>query len=407
MRLTYLVKRPMTERDYHRLGISYALEISHTVTLVDLSNALHPDLPAQKPFDIDNPHFSMRFYNRISDLGRDAASILDVDLVFCLIQSNGLARNNIAVMRMLKKVGVPYLMMAPVLYPGWHIDVAKTSLKQRIIDFIGRIRAADPINTLVTKIPPRWLGLPSAKYIVYMSLESERARNNLVSPNTVPIYSHSYDYDFFFKDHAAHNKQASQPPKDTTTAPTAVFIDQYMPFHEDYDSINAPRIDAERYYIELRSLFDKIEHDLGLNVIIAAHPRAEYKDKPDYFGGRAIVYGETTGLIEDSQLVIVHTSTMFAYALLLKKPVIVATSQQLYHRQAYEKHYYEGIAAVFGKQPVFVDVPGGPDLTHVMDVDVAEIEKYINQYMRHPNAKEGHLWETVFKEIENGSGSQI
>lgn len=390
MHVLYIVKRPVVARDFERYGMATMLERGYAVTVLDLSRALHPDLSRPEPVAADHPNLTMHEIARIEDLD-DARSLFEkADLAFLLIQSYGLAPSNIRVLRILAETGTPYLIMAPALFPGWNAAEPTPTLSARFRGVVARLRDANFRNSLVHRLPTGLLGIPKASFVIYNSLESA-ADNNLVGPGTVPIHAHTFDYDLYLRDR-------NQPTNGA--ANHAVFVDQYAPFHEDYRELNARPIDAGAYFSSLRRVFDEVEHALGLEVVIAAHPRADYSNLDRPFGDRRMIAGETMRLIRDSSLVMLHTSTVVGYAVLFRKPVMVLTSDALYHRQSYERHFYEAFSRVLGTQLRFMDSgPGELRLKDALTIDEAAYDRYVDQYMRYPGSPDRPLWDIVLDAI--------
>ena len=79
-------------------------------------------------------------------------------------------------------------------------------------------------------------------------------------------------------------------------------------------------IDPERYFSSLNVYFARLEAVLGIRVVIAAHPKANYQ--ATRFDGRTIIAGRTPELVRDADLVISHHSTSISYAVLAEKPIV-------------------------------------------------------------------------------------
>lgn len=103
-----------------------------------------------------------------------------------------------------------------------------------------------------------------------------------------------------------------------------VFIDTYYPYHpESFFFGNAPEnIDeiAQSYHKTMNDYFDRIEREMGIPVVIAAHPYANYKER-NPFNGREVYYYQTDKLIKDCVAVCMHGSNAFSYVALFDKPV--------------------------------------------------------------------------------------
>lgn len=104
----------------------------------------------------------------------------------------------------------------------------------------------------------------------------------------------------------------------------AVFIDTFFPYHsESYLGEAIPlNIDeiAQKYYKSLNTYFQQVESKLGVPVVIAAHPYANYNEN-NPFENREVFYYQTARLIKDCEVVCIHGSNAFSYVALYNKPV--------------------------------------------------------------------------------------
>ena len=111
----------------------------------------------------------------------------------------------------------------------------------------------------------------------------------------------------------------------------AVFLDSYMPYHQDIlVHWKQQSIDPKIYFEKMNSLFDKIERKYKVKIIISAHPKAEYDKK--VFKGRQIIKYKTPNLIHYSEFVISHASTSVFNAVLSSKPILF-----VYYNEMLEK----------------------------------------------------------------------
>ena len=104
----------------------------------------------------------------------------------------------------------------------------------------------------------------------------------------------------------------------------AVFIDTFFPYHsESYLGEAIPsNIDeiAQKYYESLNTYFQHVESKLGVPIVIAAHPYANYNEN-NPFENRKVYYYQTARLIKDCEAVCIHGSNAFSYVALYNKPV--------------------------------------------------------------------------------------
>lgn len=108
-----------------------------------------------------------------------------------------------------------------------------------------------------------------------------------------------------------------------------VFVDQYLAYHPDIAICGLENVNPDIYYSELNNFFDFIEKKYNIEVVIAAHPKAEKYQVDNPFSGRKIMFGKTSELVKDSKFVFTHHSTAISYPILFKKPVFFLNSMEL------------------------------------------------------------------------------
>lgn len=160
------------------------------------------------------------------------------------------------------------------------------------------------------------------------------------------VYIHCTDYDI-------HLKSRKAPESEWAGKNYAVFIDAYYPFHPEYKFMNqkSPINDVDRYYKELCDFFSFLEEQYNTKVIIAVHPRGNYRDKKDYFQGREIVYGKTRELVEHAKLVMSYESTAVNFVVIYKKPWIHITHNDVL-KNVENGPWVEAMARFFGRNPI-------------------------------------------------------
>ena len=116
-----------------------------------------------------------------------------------------------------------------------------------------------------------------------------------------------------------------------------VFLDQYLPFHNDNAIVGVRNfLDPEKYYKKLNEKFKQIEESCDCRIVIAAHPSAMKYKEDDYFEGRKVFYGVTPLLVKDCKGVIIHYTTAVSFAVLFKKPIVIFmpdTADGAYHME--------------------------------------------------------------------------
>ena len=115
----------------------------------------------------------------------------------------------------------------------------------------------------------------------------------LIGEKTELLWAHVSDYDNYL-DHL-HKRETQEN--------LAVFVDIGAPmFHWDLLLPQGKEhFTCEQYYPSLCRFLDYVEKELGLNVVIAANPKSNHVEYPEYFGKRRTLQDQTLRLIKKSK----------------------------------------------------------------------------------------------------------
>ena len=216
----------------------------------------------------------------------------------------------------------------------------------------------------------------------------------LVGKNTKIIWAHTLDYDLYLDD---FNNPSTNEFKNKKYA---VFIDGYWPFYPDYVRMNVkPPVSPEDYYPVLCDFFSNIEKETGFEVIIAAHPRSKYEERPDYFKGRKTIRGRTRDLIRDSELVLMHYSTSLNFAVLYRKPVIFFTTNEM-EKFSIDANYIRAYSSELNKNFINISNDYKIDWKRELKIDGNSYADYKEKYIKRRNTEDKFFWQIVANEIE-------
>lgn len=204
-------------------------------------------------------------------------------------------------------------------------------------------------------------------------------------PSANIAYIHALDYDLYL--------QCKADPQPETE--TAVFLDQYFPHHPEAMT-HGSKMGAtpEVYYPGMRRIFDAVEQQTGLKVVIAAHPRSEYEKHPGVFGDREIIKGGSAELISRCKLVILHNSTSVSFGALFAKPMLFTTTDQLEHGYAGIKYFHK-LLATFGARALNPDVHSPDSFREFIVTPNEHYREFVEQYIKVPGTPEKPFWEAV------------
>ena len=211
-----------------------------------------------------------------------------------------------------------------------------------------------------------------------------------IGSRTKTINAHSLDYDIYLKE------QKFVPRNNKGTG---VFLDEYLPFHPDYLRMRQkPFSKYEEYYSLLCRFFKYLEDVYGSKIVIAAHPRSNYEDHPDYFDGRRVIKGKTVELVRDAGFVIAHSSTSINFAVLYKKPLLFITTDSL--QKSMQGEWIKSMASSLGKKVINISKTTHLDLNSELVIDEKIYETYKNAYIKKNGSEETFFWQIYADEIK-------
>lgn len=371
-RIVILTQSPFSKRDYDRFGVAL-LSKNFQVSVLDCTPWLKPDFWTK----YSSIAFSCPGYVAVENF-----KMLRDHLVGCedavAIDFLGKCFKSSRIRRELKNRKISMAIVHNGLLPEPAVKLSKR---------IKRIVNSNTTRALFKKIlwqAKQKLCPEPAPDIVLLSGESglkdERACNA-----EHRIWAHSFDYDVYLENNTA------QP---AIVAPYAVFLDEDVVHHSDYDHMGIrPYATEQSYYASMNSFFKKLEQDLKMPVIVAAHPRSNYDLRSQLWEGRTAIKGRTAQLVRDAALVLVHASTAVSYAVLWRKPLLFLTTDEVLcgHLNAHIV-----LTSTLLKAPIFnVDDDGVQfcALKSCINVDGAAYAGYIKEYIKQNGTPDKPLWQ--------------
>lgn len=386
--IVFIVQRAFSEHDVKRNRVHELLNLNCRVTVIDAGNIVFPGLDHDRVnYAALNEirHFNAVVLEDLSELKRTSPLLNDVDLAV-LYAGSGFVRQEIyRILRWLSLSPAPYAVISNNAQPAWDISLRKATLAYRF-------RNATPITSVLSRLPLAAIGLRPANYAVYGGSKSAIPMP-LVDKNTKAVWATSWDYE------AYQDEIKNQEP--FVTDSTAVFIDQNFGFHSDaYVHDGKQPADPSYFYPRIRRLFDRIEHELGLSVIIAPHPRADYTGHEDLFGNRPMYPGNIVTQVRKSKLVICSYSTAINYAVLFRKPAFVYSLLSI-NKHPRVRNIPELMAVAIGEEVNFIDDPDSPSLTNVLTYDEQAYDDYTEKYIISAKSNTAGFANAIIKLCDN------
>jgi hypothetical protein len=241
----------------------------------------------------------------------------------------------------------------------------------------------NPVNTLrklieLGMVKISTFGLPINPDFVILG--GAVATHKYINGRTNLLKAHALDYDLFL---ASKNF-----PELKQNQKYAVFLDHYLPYHPD--TIGNEVINPEHYYKTLNNFFEYVELKLGLEVVIAPHPRADYTRIGNPFNNRLIANYPTHNIVKNSELVITHYSTSVAFAVLYNKPLLFL-NDDLYRLNI--QNFINNMADFFHKSPINLSKSNFIIRIEDIVVDNHIYNSYKELYIKENNTPEKKYWD--------------
>ncbi len=243
------------------------------------------------------------------------------------------------------------------------------------------------VNFLLRKVPPEKLGLRALDFILLGGASPVLGGpGRMINENTKFIDAHSSDYDRCLLETREKGK-ADCPKK-------VVFLDHGGPFHRDQFFFNVPfPCSTEEYFSNLNSFFRLIEKKFGWSVVVAGHPRVDYKEKGNPFEGREIVQGETHRWVKTAHFVINFCSTTVSFAVIYKKPIVFLEINPK-KRNVFDP-LGKSIANKLGKSSFYWAGKGEVDWDRELKINHDCYDQYMESYIKKQGSPENSCWEIL------------
>ena len=391
-KILYLLDQPFNLWNYHRLGIEIWRKNGWQVDVFDLTPLFMPEVWAVHLSRFDIAFLSQRIVFEKSDL---EPLLSNGDSYCCCVDYLSIGIRQNALRRKLSKNGVlmiscnlgslPTPPQADQFYK--YIKILKTII----------FKPAFMVHQIQSKIAIKTKTKTNI-YVVGGNRALKQAR--AIDSKAQIIKAHNFDYDLALD--LKKNEELNY--KDSSLA---VFLDSDLCNHTDYfySKTKLP-LTPEKYYKTVMNGFRYFERVFKVKVIIAGHPRAAYNNTLFDTGEFPIEYGNTLSLINRSKFVIAHYSTAIQCAVILYKPVVFITTDEISNNKHDDRANFISrlmtlFASELGKTVINLDGNmSGINEKCELQVDEVKYSKYIAEYIKTPGSPEEPIWEIVSKSVE-------
>jgi hypothetical protein len=382
----YLIGSPLSERDFKRFGIKNWLDNGWKVNVFDVTKFLFPKFWRYVEGDKLSVNFErLKTFENIKEL---------------LSALNNL-QNNVVFIDFLGFSGVEMRIRKIARTHGALVRANLGSLpepknKKNILNLFSLIKSPIVlIEKLIFFIKNEAKQIRAKRYSPdYFVVGGTKLLSSINDKKISVIKAHNFDYDRFIqKNYIKSNKKNN----------SLVFLDEGGPYHSDYIySRIRPFVTSDKYYPVIDFGLSEMAKSLKLNIKIAAHPRSNYGAKYIKYK-HPILENKTFELIRDADVVVSHMSTALQWAVIMKKPIIFVTTDEIqnaFYARSYAKHI-DCFATTLGKKIVNLsDLSSINKWRDYLNVDEEKYEEYIETYIKTKGSPEKLLWNIVIEHIE-------
>lgn len=361
--IIFLVETPILERYIERYGINTLRDMGYYTTILDLSPAILPVAyrnVVQGLCDYEKNDFYRCF---TIEQFKENLSRFDPENTL-LICSMGYIWDYRKIFRYItrKKYHFCYFMQELSATDSTKVSSGNQAAGLKVF-----------LKKIVNHIPWQMQGIRGADFILGCGDSPEAIyffKKVRLCGNKCPVvFFHSSNYE-----ECLLNKDKERIIRDKY----CVFVDQFLPYHSDLIA-KGIKIDPKQYYSRLNALFAVIEKEYNIKVVVAAHPKADYKLHSECFPNNSVYYNQTCRLIKDSEFVIYHFSDSLSYVAVYKKPVLVAADQEVL---AFFRGQIDRTCELMGCRYLDLESFSKEDIEERLYVNKQVYDEYVRAYLK-------------------------
>ena len=359
MNILYLFHAPPVKNDFSRFGLKAFDDAGHTIQCLELGNLILPKLQSNRNDYVDFP-VSIVAPEKKDCMPSLEKFVAQADYVVAVIQSRGLTKGNLRVFQLLARHKAKVILLSFTRLPTAEKPDARWYMKFR--EIYKRVAHFDIRNSILARMPAAILKCCEADYVVCEG-RLNKSQNNLISEST-------YQFSVIGNDIASIIPFLSKGAR----RDHIVYVDQCQDQHPDFIEMNGSNcIKTEPFENNLNRVFNALEAQIKLPVVIAAHPRRKRSQSvKDTFADRPLIFDKTMALIAESALVITHTSTCFFACIALRKPMLIVADRQHYNGFRSARLHLHGFASKLRQPLIFSDDPDLDEKLRALDFTADE-----------------------------------
>lgn len=372
--VVYLISSPLSHRDYARFGIDAWRNRGWNVLVFDFTKILKKKFWAY----VDGEKISYNFLGLdIVDTAEDAiCKINRIQSKVVFIDLLGESFFEQKLRKLAKQKGKTLKLRLGA------IPSQKLSLLKRIKGAFVRPKS---VISFLTKIFYNTKNV-EADYVVVGGIKSEQSLSRI---NSKVILAHNLDYDLILNDKTSEHLESSY----------ILFLDEDACYHPDYIHLGiTPCASPKHYFSTMNEGLNAIAKIFSSEVVIAAHPRSDYKKKTDGFKF-PIKKNTTYDLIKNAKLIVAHGSTSLQMAILFYKPILLVTTDEL--EDSWCSRTFKAFRSELGKSVINLDhFPVSRNLFDESKVNDAIYDSYIEKFIKQKGSPDRPTWSIVIDTLE-------
>lgn len=391
-KVIYLISSPLSERDFKRFGIKNWINQGWKVNVFDFTFFLYPKF--WKFINGYKASYNFEGLKIFHNINEALAVLQSLENKVVYIDFLGFSAAEARIRKVAQRNGALVRMLLG--------SIPEPKSKQNIFNIFSLIKSPIiSLEKLFFFIQKKFEQIRAKRTIPdYAVVSGAKSMLSVNNKKTSVIKAHNFDYDLFIKEKLNKlNKQTKLNKKEKFI----VFLDEDGPYHSDFIRLGIrPFVTADKYFPVIDLGLSEIAKSLKLNIKIAAHPRSNYNVKQIKYK-HTIIENKTFELIRDADVVVAHMSTAIQWAVIMKKPIIFLTTDEIkntFYGKSYKK-YINHFATTLGSRVVNLN-----DFSHIINwkdylsIDKEKYKKYINTYVKTKGSPEKLFWDIVIKNIE-------
>lgn len=381
--LVFLFVTPALDGDIKKYSLDEIAELGYKLTIADLTPCLEPKteklVTKQRLKDENFAVHTLRTKSEIFDFIKEKSkSAFFFPMFDCYYEVR-------FVYKLLTEYNAEYGYVNHLLN-----DVELAPNQKKINISKNRFTLKHLYKAIYNRIVRKLINYKPAKFIAFSGehdVDHYWSYCNCRKETTLKIFAHSYDYERYKRTPSYNN-----PKK------YCVFLDMYLPFHPDAKIQLGVDIDPDVYFKELNDIFAVITEKTGLEIIIAAHPRADYKGKEQFWGNNKLEYGLTSELVKGASLVLAHYSSSIAFVPIDSKPLLLIKTPTI-SKTPIMSMIIENYSELLGCS--VVESPSEVYATDLFNINHERYDSFLKKYVRSNELKEESLWKYIIKHVSD------